>query len=1802
MHQPRARETEEQKEEKKTFYSPIREQILEHKRKELKRKMEEKVKALVRQRGAVKSKLTRISTALVDVVEGRQNPNLKNIPFLRQNSKNVDACYREYNTIQNEIVALPLSDDARTEQENRYIEFEHLYNEVSIKLETLLETAVKREQRLSLASANQLVPANAAAAVVQPPPLSVPLPSFDGNYENWKSFKCMFTTIMARYQTESPAIKLYHLKDCMKGKAMGFIDEETIKNNDYDAAWASLEERFEDNRLIIDKHIEALFNLPKITKESAEELRKLLDTCTKNVNALKNLDLPVVGLGEQMLLNVLSAKMDKDTRKTWETRQKAGQLPAYAATIAFLKERCKILEKIEVNTKSNSEATKPSRAVARSNTLVSTTEQKCAVCKSDHELWKCDQFKNYSAKEKYSVLRKSGSCYNCLQRGHRLSECSSSSCQKCGKRHHTLLHVGDKKPADPSSKNEEADLCRSKEPQVRTEQATGSSSTRSETTATLCAQVERSVNVTLLSTAVVLAYGSGGVSYPCRVLLDSASQTHFVTEQFAKLLALERQPASFLVCGLNGSDTRIRSKIEVRIKSRVNEFSLALETLIAPKITGELPSYSIDVRKWPLPPGTELADPAFFKRNKIDMLIGADVFWDLIKSEQIEMGPNLPTLRDTKLGWIVGGSVSSASPAKLRTLCTVTENDRLSDILKQFWTIEGSDELLAPGPGDTASNAECLEHFRRTHQRDGEGRYIVRLPFNERKNQLGDSKQMAMKRFLTVERRLDREPELKQQYAAFMQEYENLGHMREVRTEDADNGGPAYYLPHHCVIKPTSTTTKLRVVFDGSARTTSGVSLNDALMTGPTVQNDLMAILLNFRCYRFALTLDIPKMYRQVRINPDDARFQRVFWRDDKNQPLKIFDLLTVTYGLASSPFQATMTLNQLADDHGAEFPRAAAVLQSSCYIDDVLTGAQSLDDALQLQREIVGLLRCGGFAAHKWCSNAPSILEAIPEAQQGAKLNVAELDLNALVKTLGVAWQPASDTFSFDVVDFEPASNERLTRRKVASQVAKIFDPLGFIGPVLTAAKLILRGVGSLKTDWDELVPPNMGRQWQSFRRELPVLKKLRLPRWILYKEMQFVELHGYCDASDQAYGACIYTRLTRLDGSTVMKLVCSKSRLLPKATKKKKEISTPRGELLAALLLARLVTKVLSSTSTTFASVNLWSDSQIVLSWIRKPPQHLQLFVANRVAEIQRLTGAFRWGYICTDSNPADLISRGTTPNKLLKSPIWWDGPPAVPTTTDAGPMIPDERLPELKSAVALALTAVERLKAFDDVSDFFKLRRAMAYVARFAEFIISKRKKVTKGWLTGKEIKRAEGIIVKLVQAEAFHTEIAALLDDKRARHRLCGLNPFLDVDGLLRVGGRIKHAFIPYDSRHQMVLPAKHPVTELLIRHLHEENLHLGQRGLLAVVRQRFWPLNVKTTIRKVVRSCITCFRVNPTKTSQLMGDLPSYRVQPAPTFARTGIDFAGPFWIKSNAAVRKPTITKGYVCLFVCLCTRAIHLELVSNLSSDAFLAALRRMASRRGVPSTILSDNGTNLVGGNNELEELARLFQNELHQKNLDSFCSSKNIEWRFIPPRSPHFGGIWEAGVKSMKYHLKRIVGERRLTFEELYTTLTQIEAVLNSRPLTQSSDDPNDFTAITPAHFLIGRELQAIPEPSYLALKESTLSRWQLVQTLQQHFWKRWTKEYLPELQNRQKWYKKTTIKPGALVLIIDRNTPPMQWPLARIVALHPGKDNVTRVVTLRTPKGELKRAVHEICLLPLDQEVQPEERLEEQLAKN
>ncbi|XP_062565473.1 uncharacterized protein LOC134227812 [Armigeres subalbatus] len=1062
--------------------------------------------------------------------------------------------------------------------------------------------------------------------------------------------------------------------------------------------------------------------------------------------------------------------------------------------MSFLKERCKVLEKINMNTKNSADPVKPPRSVAKSNTLAATVEQKCSVCKNDHELWKCEEFKRKSVSVKYDILRKSGSCYNCLQRGHRTNECPSTSCcKKCGKRHHSFLHHEEKKSVDDKTSDTDTKIGKRIDPQSQSVPTVAyqAEAEQIESASTLCTETTK--GQCLLSTAVVTAYGSTGLPFPCRTLLDSASQTHFVTERFANVLDLQKEPADYLVSGLDGKNTRIKFKVQIRITSRITNYSILLNCLVTPKIIGDLPMQCPDIREWPLPSGVQLADPSFFKKQRIDILIGADVFWDLMKPNRFKLAPDLPTITETELGWIVGGSFPTSKKQHHRTFCTVIENDNLDYLLNKFWEVEGLEDQRSI----TMTDEECLEHFRSTYQRDDEGRFHVRLPFNERKGEIGESKGTAIRRFLNLERKLDRDPSLKHQYVNFINEYQRLGHMLEVDSSDDVDG--VFYLPHHCVIKPSSTTTKLRVVFDGSAKSSSGISINDALIPGPVVQNDLVAILLNFRCFQYVVTADVPKMFRQIGVQEADRKYQRIVWRDNSSQPMKIFELQTVTYGLASSPFLATMALKQLAIEHAEEYPLAAAAIEKCFYIDDALTGAQTLVEACLLQRELSELLRRGCFDAHKWCSNSDIILKNVADELKGDSVNVSNIDSESIVKTLGVAWSPREDWFSFCVPLSEINPEQPLTRRKILSEVARIYDPLGLIGPVLTIAKLFLREVATITQDWDARLPECIVKRWSKFREELQKLNELKIPRWILSTSAMQFELHGFADSSKQAYGACLYSRMLEADGTFIMKLVCSKSRILPKSSDRSKPVTTPRSELLATVLLARLTDKFLSSTETKFATITLWSDSQVVLSWLNKSPGELQPFVSNRVKEVQKLTNNYVWRYIDTHSNPADIISRGEQPGKLIHKQLWWNGPNTIPVATNPE-ILSDEVLPELKKTATLTVISNLRMKMFNDVSDFGRLQRYMAYLIRFALFVISKQQTMIKGPLLAEELSRAQKVIIRMVQTETFSNEIAALKRGENEKHRLRNLYPFIDVeDNILRVGGRIKHALIPFDSR-------------------------------------------------------------------------------------------------------------------------------------------------------------------------------------------------------------------------------------------------------------------------------------------------------------------------------------------------------------------------------------------------------------------
>lgn len=1283
-------------------------------------------------------------------------------------------------------------------------------------------------------------------------------------------------------------------------------------------------------------------------------------------------------------------------------------------------------------------------------------------------------------------------------------------------------------------------------------------------------------NQVLLSTALVLISDATGRFHECKILLDSGSQSNFISRKLCDRLKLSKQRINIPVSGLGQARTSISHKVDATIKSKMNDSKYELSFLVIDHITDNLPLNSISFSNIAIPQNIKLADPFCNIPSRVDALLGASIFYELLCVGQIKLSNTKLIAQKTKLGWILSGQVHANLDGLRKSSCHFSANADSNAIiesqLEKFWQIEHCE----PRPLWSAEQRACEDIFVSTHYREEDGRFSVQLPLRQDTSKLGDSKQMALKRFYAVEKKLLNNPGLRLEYVKFMQEYQDLGHMTEVF---ADDGKHFNYLPHHCVVKESSTSTRVRVVFDASAKTDSGISLNDLLMIGPTIQSELLSIMLRFRKHRYVLTADCAKMYRQVNVHSEQRYLQAIFWRSHSDEQLKTYVLNTVTYGTSCAPFLAVRCLRQLADDNELNNPFISRIIKQDFYVDDLICGADTLEDIRRIKSEMTNILAQGKFELHKWRSNEISVLN---DNQRGGPC--LEFSENKEAKTLGLVWNSQEDMFQYNFREL-CVPEKYVTKRTILSYVSKIFDPLGLIGPIIIRAKIMLQHLWQLSLDWDESVPQHVFSSWKSYQQQIHDLKGISIIRHITCCNPIRIEMHTFCDASQTAYGACTYIRSLDSSGTYVTHLICAKSRVAPL-----KNVTLPRLELSGALLAARLSNIVLKALNMKIDQTFYWCDSSIALTWILDEPCKWKIFVGNRVAEIQEVTEKDNWRHIRSEENPADIISRGINPNELLTSTLWWHGPNWLEYDQQQWPTsmpIKISEMPERRTATRVMISTEPDLSLFLKYSSFLKLQRVVAYILRFKNN--SSRKSIQSGPLSVSEVDLSLKYLLRMAQSHSFSDEIKSLkqYNTISKKSKLFNLNPFLDTDNLLRVGGRFKKFKFDYDLKHPIILPKGHPLTKLIITHEHRKLLHAGAQALLAHIRVRFWPIAGRNEVRKVLKNCIVCFKVKPLTVDTLLGQLPLNRITPSRPFLNCGVDYAGPFLIKTGLP-RSKQLLKSYLCVFVCLSTKAVHLELVADLTTSSFLNAFKRFISRRGKCSTIYSDNGTTFVGANHELTN----FLNQVKNQNVFAdFFVSEHISWNFIPPRSPHFGGIWESAVKAIKFHLRRVIGNVSLTYEEFNTIITQVEACLNSRPLSPLSADPEDLNPLTPGHFLIGSPLVAVVEPDLSELKTGRLNRYQHLTQLMQHFWKRWSRDYITELQQRSRSKNSPlspNVNPGTMVLLVEDNVPPMMWPIGRVESVHYGCDGVVRVANVKTARGLFKRAVRKLCVLPIADE--------------
>ena len=994
--------------------------------------------------------------------------------------------------------------------------------------------------------------------------------------------------------------------------------------------------------------------------------------------------------------------------------------------------------------------------------------------------------------------------------------------------------------------------------------------------------------------------------------------------------------------------------------------------------------------------------------------------------------------------------------------------------------------------------------------------------------------------------------------------------------------------------KQSSTSTKIRAVFDGSALTSTGVSLNSSLMVGPTLHPTLVKILLKFRQYPVAITADIAKMYRAVELAEAARDVHRFLWRPSLQHPVRDYRMTRVTFGISASPYLAVRPLQQTAVDHGGDFPEAAHHILHSFYVDDLIAGASTAEEAIRLFKELREILAKGGFDLCKWRSSSSAVLQAIPPELQ-EKMPTKEVTNDHIPtqpKALGLEWNSTTDCMSpcISVPD-----NYAPTKRGVASDIAKTFDALGWIAPATIMMKMLQQTLWQLKTGWDEKIPPELNKLHSKWRKQLPALTQIQLPRCYVRVDSipLTVELHGFADASAKAQGAVVYLRSTYCDHPPMMSLVCAKTKVTPL----KVASTIPRLELSAAELLSRLLSTVQSVLDLPDEAVHAWTDSSIVLSWLDGRPKDYKVYVTNRVNLILQRTSPQTWRHVPTNSNPADCASRGMMPAELLNYNLWWDGPDwmrqepiQVPPQPPRKPLCTPEQ--RVISCNMLRLPPPPHLEV--RYSSYHQLLITTSWCLKFIGCLKHTRTPdpgPAVKLITATELKQAEHYLVGRAQARTLSSDLQALLHDHDlpAASRLKALSPFLDQKQLLRVGGRLSHSNLTISQQHPLILDGKDVLAKVLFTHMHMCLGHCGPSLLLTSVGAKFHVLGARRLSRTVCSQCKTCRKAKPIPHPQLMGHLPMERTTPSPAFQTTGLDFAGPFTLKKGHT-RKPVHIESYVCVFICFSTRAVHLEVISDLTTSAFLAGMDRFVSRRGRPHTIWSDNGSNFVGAKNQLTQLYRFLKTQDFNCSVHQHLLKNQVTWKNIPARSPNFGGLWEAAVRSMKFHFKRVVGSLILTFEELTTVACQIEACLNSRPMMAiTSHNQDGISALTSGHFLILQPPTAYPtDPSTMEEPHLT-AKWRMCQSLIQHFWSRWHREYLQTLQARTKWTKQQpNLQEGDVVVLKEDKTFSCHWPLAKVITTYPGSDGLVRVALVKTATSTFKRPVTKLALLHREEE--------------
>ncbi|XP_058454825.1 uncharacterized protein LOC131432514 [Malaya genurostris] len=1192
-----------------------------------------------------------------------------------------------------------------------------------------------------------------------------------------------------------------------------------------------------------------------------------------------------------------------------------------------------------------------------------------------------------------------------------------------------------------------------------------------------------------------------------------------------------------------------------------------------------------------------------------------------------------PIAVKTRLGWTVCGGWKAEKMQGVGQcsfhVCVNPEksDENLHQIVKAYFALDSQ--------GITKSENVLSSEDQRAHDLLKSGtylrgnRYETGLLWRHDDFRLPDSREMALQRHLSLVKRLEKNPLLAEILHQKLSDYIRKGYARKLNDDELNQTFQrVWYLPVFPVMN-SNKPGKVRLVWDAAAKS-HGISLNSALLKGPDQLCSLFAILLQFREGRIGLTGDVREMFHQILIRDEDQQCQRFFWTD-KDGKLSVYVMNVMTFGACCSPSSAQYVKNLNAERFAKEFPAATRVILKLHYVDDMLLSTNSEEAAIRLAKDVQYIHSQGGFEIRNWISNSRYVLTTLGQDSTDDK----DLDLAtelATEKVLGMWWCTQKDVFTYKVgwnrYDHALLKGlRRPTKREVLRVLMTIFDPLGLIAHYLMHLKVLLQDIWRSGIEWDEKINEELYDKWRMWLTVLPQVELVMIPRcyqsltppinridsstsliqplepcdpnqvlkigcpikidsYFSRPKQSDVELHTFVDASENGMAAAVYIRFMHV-GEIECTLVAAKTKVAPL-----KHQSIPRLELQAAVIGSRLARTVQETLSIPVHRQIFWSDSRDVLCWINSDHRKYTQFVACRVSEILETTETNEWRWVPSKSNVADDGTKWTRLPDLTSRARWFSGPEFL--------KMQEAKWPQSSVKVNPTATELRHRLSFHvmmpspivDVTNFSCWKRLIHLVARVQRFPANCRRKlkheqILTETLSMEEQRGAEDYLVRLAQREAFPEEINLLRNSSHQQQeshnvlpktsKLRQLTPWLDNRGIMRMRSRIAAcAFATEDAKYPIILPREHHLTTLILKHYHHKYHHQNHETVINEIRQKYYVPRIRVNYRKVRNTCQRCKNETSLPHIPIMAELPAARLAAfSRPFTHVGVDYFGPMEVVVGRRVEKR-----WVMLATCMTIRAVHLEVVHSLTTDSCIMALRNCFARRGCPRKIYSDRGTNFIGANKKLKELYQ----EIDQVTIMREFVSSDTEWVFNPPSAPHMGGSWERLIRTVKNNLFAIRPSRRPTDEVFRNLLTEIENIINSRPLTHVPIDDDSAPALTPNHFLLGSSNGIKPlcfsNDSGAILRQN----WRASQILANQFWRRWLSDYLPEITRRSKWFDHTRpITTGDVVVIADNKLPRNLWPLGKIIHTHISKDGQIRSATVRTAVGVYERPVSKLAVL-------------------